>query len=114
MIVYLIENLDRESFATLSTFEGFFTIMEALVVLFQVAQAIKHFIALYTTVFTRGGVTGGVGGPTRGDTLSYGTISRGEGGPGGGWALEAVGGRGRGARFTEAFVEVTGGHRELI
>ena len=113
MIVYLIENLNRESFATLSTFEGFFTIMEALVVLFQVAQAIKHFIALDTTVFTRGGVTGGVGGPTRGDTLSW-TISRGEGWPGGGRALEAVGGRGRGARFTEAFVEVTGGHRELI
>ena len=113
MNVYLIENLNRESFATLSTFEGFFTIMEALVVLFQVAQAIKHFIALDTTVFTRGGVTGGVGGPTRGDTLSW-TISRGEGWPGGGRALEAVGGRGRGARFTEAFVEVTGGHRELI
>jgi len=68
--VLLIENLDWESFATLSTFERFLTIMEALVVLFQVAQAIKHFIALDTTVFTRGCGTGGVGGPTRGDTLS--------------------------------------------
>ena len=103
---YLIEDLDREPLATLATFERFLAIMEALVVLFQVAQAIKHFVALSTAVFTRhvGTRRIGPGGTDRNGSPIAGQ-SRGRG------SFQTISRRGRGSRFTEAFVEVAGCHR---
>lgn len=99
----LIKDFNWESFTTLATLEWFLPIVEALVMLFQVTQAIEHFVALTASVLASGT---GLGVAHRAGAIASTNRSR--------WAFQAIRGRGWCARPTQAFVEVFGGDAQLI
>lgn len=100
----LIKDLNWESFTTLATLEWFLPIVEALVMLFQVTQAIEHFVALTATVLAGG--TGLRVAHRAGAIARHTDRSR--------WAFQTISGCGWCARPTKAFVEVFGGDAQLV
>jgi len=97
----LIKDFDWESFTTLTTLKWFLPIVEALVMLFQVTQAIEHFVAFTATV-----LAGGTGISCAGAIVSR------QGWSGG--SFQTVCGCGWRPGPTQAFVQVLGFDRQLI
>ncbi len=106
MMSYLIEDFYGKSLSTLAALERFLSVVKSLVVLLEVAQPIKHLVALVAPVLPHAVRPRHVGG--RGQVRGRGSAAPDS-------AFEAVGGRGRRAGgLAHPLLEVGRRDRQLV